>query len=82
MTKQIQMRLIATVEDGVSFTDLSDALLRELRARGEEVITSEGFHTAHRDDMMNQKLVFWRATDIRRGPQTVERKKTAKEGMS
>lgn len=77
MTRQVQMRLIVTVEDDVTFGDLTSALLADLRRRGEEKLEGAVFVPADAQEVMNPRLVFWRTADIRRGPQTVERQKKA-----
>lgn len=46
MTRQVQMRLIVTVEDDVTFGDLTNALLADLRRRGEEKLEGGGFVAA------------------------------------
>ncbi len=71
MTRQVQLRVLLVVDDGVQVGELAAKLKAEFRARGtEELPAPDGQVSAIPD-----RTIFFAATDVRRGPETVERKK-------
>lgn len=71
MTRQVQLRVLLVVDDGVQVGELAAMLKAEFRGRGNvDLPAPDGQASA-----LGDRTIFFGATDVRRGPETVERKK-------
>lgn len=71
------LRILVPIEEGVKVDTLQRALQSSLRKRGTVKISPEGVEEAATDDeaLLNDQLVFWAASEIRRGAETRAAKK-------
>lgn len=80
------LRILVPAEEGVKVETLQASLQASLRRRGTTKMTPNGAEEpASPDDaLMNNQLVFWGATEIRRGAETraAGKKKTPGSAVS
>lgn len=70
MTRQVHLRVVLVVDDGVQVGELAAMLKAEFRGRGNvDLLAPDGQASA-----LGDRTIFFAATDVRRGPETVERK--------
>ena len=71
MTRQVQLRCILTVDDGVKIEDLQREIRRRLREMAAEPLPGPAVAAdALPLEPGSDRTVFWPATDVRRGAET------------
>lgn len=71
MTRQVQLRCILTVDDGVKIEDLQREIKRRLREMPAEPLPGQvPAGDALPLEPGSDRTVFWPATDVRRGAET------------